>query len=257
MNALMDSFAVAIAATWVAAFCAGAALYALVRDRNAVLWAVFGAVLGPVAIALLALAPPARCPECGAPNGGWQPLCAACRATEGPVPAAGVGYGSERAPTAAAPTPLAGWPMAPPSAPAPPPLAWAEPAVRPPAVTIPTFAAQHAEVEGPIRMLATAVYSGGSQPLTIGHRYILAISGDDLEVRGPVERDPNATVFAQPLRTLDGLGMGDRFAISSTRASRQVVSMGFINVIGDTGENLERIVAAERARVVGPVGADR
>jgi hypothetical protein len=61
----------------------------------------------------------------------------------------------------------------------------------------------------------------------------------------------------RPLNTLEGVGMGDRLAISSTRASRQGVSMGFINLIGDTGENLERVLVAGRARPPETDGQDR
>jgi hypothetical protein len=118
MNALMDSFAVAAAATWVAAFCAGAALYALVRDRNAAVWALFGAILGPIAIALLALAPPTHCPECGAPNLGWQAICDACRASQGPVgpaadgPGGAIGRGAHAAASSWPPSTLAAEPAA-------------------------------------------------------------------------------------------------------------------------------------------------
>jgi hypothetical protein len=42
------------------------------------MWAVFGAVLGPAALALLRLAPPGRCWSCAAPTQGWQMICVSC-----------------------------------------------------------------------------------------------------------------------------------------------------------------------------------
>ena len=41
-------------------------------------WAFFGAVLGPAALALLALAPPGRCWSCAAPTLGWMTMCPWC-----------------------------------------------------------------------------------------------------------------------------------------------------------------------------------
>jgi hypothetical protein len=48
------------------------------RSRNAALWFVFGALIGPVAPVLLAIAPPGRCPVCDAPVDGWPTACEQC-----------------------------------------------------------------------------------------------------------------------------------------------------------------------------------
>jgi hypothetical protein len=48
------------------------------RSRNAAVWFVFGALIGPLAPVLLAIAPPGRCPACDAPVAGWPTACEQC-----------------------------------------------------------------------------------------------------------------------------------------------------------------------------------
>jgi hypothetical protein len=69
---------VLIAALWAVVF--GALAWVLARryDRAASLWAVFGVLLGPLAIAILRVAPPGRCPGCGARVQGWESTCLVC-----------------------------------------------------------------------------------------------------------------------------------------------------------------------------------
>lgn len=69
---------VLIAALWALVF--GALAWVLARryDRAASLWAVFGVLLGPLAIAILQVAPPGRCPSCGARVHGWESTCLVC-----------------------------------------------------------------------------------------------------------------------------------------------------------------------------------
>jgi hypothetical protein len=358
MNALTDLLVVLRLAAWVAAFCAGAALYAAARQRNAVIWGVYGVILGPIAILLLAWSPSGRCVRCGASARDWSARCHLCGFGVGPdateaylgeayesvtypttAPAARHAAGATVAPVSSAapsasPAPAASSaagrssatgrttagrrsPATAAASAATPPTASAArspaaasgatspattaasrrparttvksgpetgPAPRrrrasasapvtatavPPPAAPPKAARTRRPSPGPVsqpwqtaavaaapthetlRVLATAVYSGGSQPLTIGLRYILAIDGNDFEVRGPVDRDPNATVFAHPLRSLEGVGMGDRFVVTVRGGSTRSGAMGFTNVMGDTGENLERVLAAEQATRAG------
>ncbi len=69
---------VLIAALWAVVF--GALAWVLARryDRASSLWAVFGVLLGPLAIAILQVAPPGRCPGCGARVQGWESTCLVC-----------------------------------------------------------------------------------------------------------------------------------------------------------------------------------
>ena len=48
------------------------------RRRRTVTWAFFGAILGPVALLLLNVAPPGHCWKCSAPTTGWLPVCLWC-----------------------------------------------------------------------------------------------------------------------------------------------------------------------------------
>ena len=52
--------------------------YATRRYRNPGTWFVLGALTGPIALALLALSPPGRCPECDARVDGWAAYCDRC-----------------------------------------------------------------------------------------------------------------------------------------------------------------------------------
>lgn len=55
-----------------------AAWVALSRARLAPLWFVYGAILGPIAVAILVAAPPGRCQACGWRVRGWTDTCLAC-----------------------------------------------------------------------------------------------------------------------------------------------------------------------------------
>ena len=67
----------------------GTAWLARSRDRQVAAWAVFGAVLGPVAIILLWAAPPGRCATCRASVRGWLTTCQWCgKDVRGGVPSA-------------------------------------------------------------------------------------------------------------------------------------------------------------------------
>ena len=52
--------------------------YASRRTRNPAVWFALGALTGPVALLLLAAAPPGRCPECDEPVDGWAADCDRC-----------------------------------------------------------------------------------------------------------------------------------------------------------------------------------
>ena len=69
---------VIVAALWAVVFGAVATSLAARRLRSRPVWAVFGVVLGPIALAILHVAPPGRCPACGAVAIGWEPACLRC-----------------------------------------------------------------------------------------------------------------------------------------------------------------------------------
>lgn len=74
----IDLLIIALAAAWLAGFGAAAARLAVRRRRRPQTWAVFGAILGPAALAILQVAPPGRCWSCAAPTQGWLTLCPWC-----------------------------------------------------------------------------------------------------------------------------------------------------------------------------------
>ncbi|HEV7810424.1 MAG TPA: hypothetical protein VGO64_07480, partial [Candidatus Limnocylindrales bacterium] len=51
---------------------------AVARTRLVPLWIVFGAILGPIAIAILLAAPPGQCRACGWRVRGWTDTCLSC-----------------------------------------------------------------------------------------------------------------------------------------------------------------------------------
>gem|GEM_PF-4944297 len=63
---------------WVAGFGLAAARAASRVDRVAPVWFVFGAILGPIALLLLGIAPHGRCDACANPTRGWPTTCAWC-----------------------------------------------------------------------------------------------------------------------------------------------------------------------------------
>ena len=48
------------------------------RDRPPAAWFIFGALSGPLALAILLVAPPGRCPRCDAIVHGWPASCTSC-----------------------------------------------------------------------------------------------------------------------------------------------------------------------------------
>lgn len=77
-NRVIDPLITAIAATWLAGFGAASAAFAVRQRRSPVTWSVFGAILGPAALAILRVAPPGRCWSCEAPTQGWLTQCLWC-----------------------------------------------------------------------------------------------------------------------------------------------------------------------------------
>ncbi len=76
-EAIIDPFDFALLA-WAFAFGLAAAWLARRRERVPAAWAVYGAILGPVALTLLWLAPPGRCRVCRSSVRGWTSTCTWC-----------------------------------------------------------------------------------------------------------------------------------------------------------------------------------
>ena len=193
-------------------------------------WLAYGAVIGPVALAILAAAPPGRCTVCSTPVEGWGRRCLRCGAdVTGAVPSSKIATrlaamharltepGSSGGSTASS-QPDAASPADVPAAP-------------------PTGDPNES------RILATAVYAGGSAPLETGERYILSAHDESLQIRGPVEKSPDTVVFSRPLIELDVTGIDGRFIVTSAPGHGRT-TMVFTSLTGRRPEQLEALLRA-------------
>lgn len=239
-------------------FGAAAAVVAGRRHRSLALWAGIGAVIGPVALVLLQLAPLGQCPMCWAPVKGWARTCVWCgsnvsaqaaaipgrrmvgpeRDAERPVPAPTPAVTAE-APAAPAPTqslparstgPAA--PLQPRSTPATTPPAAPVHAVDLPPVTM-------LPVPEPPRALASAIFVTGSLALRAGSWYTLELDGPELVVRGPLEADPRTAVLSRPVAELDSYAFNGQLIVHGERG----LVLVFMRVSGDTAEHVAEVIA--------------
>ncbi len=244
---------------WVVAFGLSAAVIADRRRRSVPAWIVLGSILGPIAFVILQLAPPGRCPSCGARTEGWVYMCPSCGQD--------TGRARDRPPTAE--------PRAEPDSPETMEIIpeTSIPAAEGPrgdhvqdtaAAQRPTRAQDRRSAGGgedhaappTTRVLATGIFIGGSRPLDIGGRYIIVVDGDDLEVRGPVDIGPDELIGRWALSSIDASGLTDRLAISSRGGSTPAFALMFRGLSGASPEVIEQ--AVERAQTSSPVkgGAD-
>jgi hypothetical protein len=217
----------------VVAFGILAAWMAARLDRLPALWFAFGAILGPVAVVLLALAPPAWCHTCLMPSRGYLTTCWWCGANvRAPGPGTMAAIGPTKAPASRRSKRQQGPPVrqARPS-PVPPPVADAagqepatvqgsrEPVASAPAATLAGAArveptsltngrragvavataprAAPRSVESKPRLLATGVYWAGTARLDMGARYGIVVDGPSLRLTGPY--DPTVVALEHPL----------------------------------------------------------
>jgi hypothetical protein len=189
------------------------AWFATRRSRQPALWFVFGGLTGPLALVLLALAPPGRCPSCAAPVDGWPLTCQRCGRALGPSPA-----------------PLMAIP-AHPSIPEP-----------PVGVTGPVAIAAEAPPSLTGEIVSIVVYVSGNAGLEIGATYGLSRvpgpNGDRLRVFGPVDAGQITVRHEGPLDAFDVTGVDDR-VIVSRRDGRSSKVWVFRALGGKRGVDLE------------------
>jgi hypothetical protein len=243
--------------------------YATRRLRNPGVWFVIGALTGPIALGLLALAPPGRCPVCDTPVRGWPTLCARCgvRLQDGEYPEP-VGSGTKAAvddAVAVAPprtvrqteTRLAP-PLAPPTpidsartaARREPRSAWPErPMASPMSLGVrPTFtasnyvAATHAPEATSGEVLSTGVYISGNAGLEFGACYAIARDGDRLRVFGPVDAGQLTVRHEGFVHDFDVTAMDDRVIIAG-REGRSSLTIVFRTIGGMRAAELELALA--------------
>jgi len=241
--------------------------YATTRARNPAVWFVLGALTGPIALFLLAVAPPGRCPECDAAVDGWAAECDRCgerldarigsRPTTAPSVAADRATARSAAALEAATTAAAvEWPSRPVALPTPITTArggsrrdagapWADrPMASPMSLGVrPTFtpsnymAATMADPP-PGDILSTGVYLSGNQGLEVGASYAISRDGDRLRVFGPVDAGQLTVRHEGPVDDVDVTAMDDRVIITG-RDGRSGVAFVFRTIGGMRAADLE------------------
>ena len=232
--------------------------YATRRYRNPGTWFVLGALTGPIALALLALSPPGRCPECDARIEGWAAYCDRCGE---PLPAR-IRFASARAaPASGTPVPV----MAPETISSgsrpvalPTPIdrarsssrregraAWPDrPMVSPtslgvrPTFTPSTYVAATMGDQPSGDVLSTGVYLSGNAGLEVGACYAIARDGDRVRVFGPVDAGQLTVRHEGPVGEFDVTAMDDRVIITG-RGGRSGTAFVFRTIGGMRAADLE------------------
>ena len=215
--------------------------FATRRARQPLVWFLFGGLIGPLALAVLALAPPGRCPSCAAPVEGWPTSCRQCGRAFGPVPdpATAVSTPSQASDahgnvTKAPRTRRSGPPRARPQGPS---RVETQSHAAPAAAT----AASSAPATGEI--LSIGVYMSGNARLEIGARYGLARvpgpDGDRLRIFGPVDTGEITVRYEGPIDSFDVTALDDRVIISEVNMRAPLMCV-FRALGGLRGAELER-----------------
>ncbi|MFL5685446.1 MAG: hypothetical protein ACJ77D_05275 [Chloroflexota bacterium] len=231
--------------------------YATRRARSAGTWFVLGALTGPIALALLAVSPPGRCPECDARIDGWAAYCDRCderlpalialASTDAPsspalVPVMAPEAMSSGSRPAAMPTPIGrarssarrdggvAWPdrtMASPTS----------LGVRP-SFTPSTYVAATMGDQPSGDVLSTGVYLSGNAGLEVGACYAIARDGDRVRVFGPVDAGQLTVRHEGAVNEFDVTAMDDRVIITG-RAGRSGTAFVFRTIGGMRAADLE------------------
>lgn len=225
-----------------------AAVVAWLRRRNPTLWLAYGAVLGPLALAILWIAPPGVCSRCGTTTVGWLEVCDVCGANVrlGQDPIRPVGRQAPTLPVAsagvlAAPTRQA---ITGP---------YGSSSARQGTNGVPAevgHSVGHAVAETSAAdsgvMLAFAVYLGGTEALLPGAFYVLARRVTRLQVLGPAHLSPNRLQVEADLADLDFSALNGRLLISAREPTNRRFVLAFEAPAGASVEQLRSAKAAVR-----------
>jgi hypothetical protein len=254
-----------------------ASWYATRRGRSPGIWFALGALTGPIALALLAVAPPGRCPVCDAQTEGWPTACWRCgvRYRDGeqefepawrrrlPAPAPRSPY--DESPPARTVTLAERGEVARPlypvpigsararreaaSAPADRPMVSAMALGQRPTITASHYAmANDREEMSDADVLSTGVYISGNAGLEIGACYGISRDGDRLRVIGPVDAGDLTIRHEGSLADFDVTAMDDRVIISG-REGRSTVAIVFRSIGGMRAADLEEALTGPFVRV--------
>lgn len=258
---------------------------ALRNERSAALWFVFGVLLGPVAAALLIIAPPGRCPACGTRTTGWPRQCVGCGLEYAPArPVAPADADPTRAATAAAAAAVERGPSLAARAEA------ARQAVdsngrtgetrtaarrstasgsrstavaadlpgrrsatvlgrRPSALSSSGSTASPAprRSSGTVAILGSGIFMGGTEALQIGSRYFLARVGSEMQALGPMHISPSAVAARIHLGDTQATVVADRLLITG-RTGNKGPTLAFSSVSAEPGIDLAEALKARARR---------
>ena len=248
---------------------------AMRRARNIAIWFAYGALTGPIALFLLAVAPPGRCPACDHPVDGWAELCPVCGvrfetlrsrlaappALPSPAVRTPALRGGRRADEVAtgstAPFPATGAVVA--SADLPEPVR--APVRSPRRGTVRRRATDRVGALGgggtpssrpPMDrpssevVLATAIYLSGNAGMEIGGLYAIARSDDRVRIFGPVDTGQVAVRLEGPLADIEVAALEDRISIV-VRRGRSSTSVVMRAAGGKRGAEFEEALAGSTA----------
>ena len=228
--------------------------FATARDRSAAVWFVFGALLGPLALVLLALAPPGRCPTCDLAVVGWLARCDRCgtpfrgpetepaplrpalRAAPSPEQAAVPGRAIvaplvERV-AGRSPTQL-GMPVS----------SISRTRDEPVIARIHPAAGMGDPEPAPEQVLSIGVYLSGNAGLEIGATYAIARVGMRLRIFGPVDAGQLTVRHEGDLAQFDVTAVDDRIIVAG-RGGRSALAIIFRTIGGMRPDDLERTLRA-------------
>lgn len=208
------------------------------RDRSPGVWFVLGALTGPIATFIVAIAPPGRCPVCGLAVRGWPTACTGCGTAFDRVGLSPRAAAPDPRPTSVARAAAVAPGVRPSPISSPGSLAGAS---RPPtASSLRRDDATHVRDAGePTDLLATAMYVTGSHECQPGLHYLLTLRGGALVVLGPLETAPHTVAATRPVAELRVTAFGEGLLISDARSVRGW-SLGFQRFTGGTPASVEQ-----------------
>ena len=221
--------------------------YATRRSRQPLTWLVLGSLLGPIALLLLALAPPGRCLACDTAVRGWPSRCGTCglefgrRGSTDATPAEAIEPPSAELMTPLEPRSVDRAPPRPRLVRPDPPVTLADRlATTPPVSRFPATAPDSSAPIEPPEILATGVYFGGTARLVLGSRYAIVRHGAILRLMGPLDSDPSVVAVECSLERVTATVIQDRLVVSDSEGG---LSFAIGSLAGASGRQLEDALA--------------
>jgi hypothetical protein len=242
-----------------------AAWLAARRQRNPAVWLLFGAILGPVALILVLVAPPARCWNCSEPTAGFESRCSTCgadlRTPHSTLPA-GVAIAvadewTEPRVLRSVPDPRHDVTLAARIA--------AQDRHEPPAARPDRLSALGArrpgsssagDVDRPedlrpeVTMLAIGVLVRSSERMLPGSRYLIARTHDRLHIIGPIEASDQQVELDMPLAGIEASFIADRLVITGKADDgRRSILLAFQSIAGMAGTPVDEAIMESAAPI--------